>query len=140
MTKCYSHFAYCPNNLEMIDNSNKAKYSIKNTLLLFAILVILTTKTTEADDSFLLRRRKLQVDKGYKYNEGNCPNDGKTGLACPPSNLGAICDKGNTDVGSFMECWNACKPSYCCATDTPESTNFMAPSCSEDENCAGYGN
>ena len=119
-------------------NQKKNHEIITKIILLMYMLVLLPSKTTEADDNFLIRRRKLQIDKGYKYSQGNCPNAGSTGLACPPSNLGALCDKGNAEDGSFMDCWNACKPAYCCITDTPATTNYVAPSCSSDENCAGY--
>ena len=122
-----------------INHNQNDNYKIINKVILtICASIFLLTKVTKADENFLIRRRKLQVDKGYKYNQGNCPNAGSTGLACPPSNLGAMCDKGNREEGSFMDCWNACKPAYCCITDTPSSTNFVAPSCSSDENCAGY--
>ena len=47
-----------------------------------------------------------------------------------------VCDKYDP-IGSFRVCWENCRPSFCCIHDAKES-NFIAPSCSGDVNCAQY--
>jgi len=71
----------------------------------------------------------------YRYDAGNCPNRGSTGLECSDPGLRRICDRYDEN-GSFRACWELCKPSFCCIHDA--QNNFEAPSCSTDQNCAQY--
>lgn len=71
----------------------------------------------------------------YRYDAGNCPDPGATGLDCAPKELRKICDRYDEN-GSFEKCWEICKPSFCCIHDA--ENNYLAPSCSGDENCAQY--
>jgi|AntRauTorckE5430_2_1112549.scaffolds.fasta_scaffold00569_3 hypothetical protein len=72
----------------------------------------------------------------YRYDAGNCPNAGSTGLACSDPNLRKICDRYDAEFGSFRKCWEICTPAFCCIHDA--ENNFEAPSCSLDQNCAQY--
>ena len=74
----------------------------------------------------------------YTYNQGSCPNAGSTGLPCASTKkLYDICDKYDpSGNGSFRQCLKECRPSYCCIHDN--ANNILAPSCSNDENCAQY--
>ena len=76
------------------------------------------------------------LEQIYRYDSGNCPNNGSTGLECSNPDLRKICDRYDDEKGSFRECWNICKPSFCCIHDAVN--NDKAPSCSQDENCAQY--
>ena len=56
----------------------------------------------------------------YKYDEGNCPDDGDSDAAVPCAadlNLDVICDK-YQEGSSFTACWEACIPSFCCIHGT----------------------
>ena len=72
----------------------------------------------------------------YRYDAGNCPNQGSTGLQCSDPNLRKVCDRYDEEFGSFRKCWEICKPAFCCIHDA--KNNFKAQSCSQDENCAQY--
>ena len=72
----------------------------------------------------------------YRYDSGNCPNNGSLNVPCSDPNLRKICDRYNDEFGSFRRCWELCTPSFCCIHDA--RNNFEAPSCSLDENCAQY--
>ena len=74
----------------------------------------------------------------YSFNKGLCPNPGSTGVPCSEGlDLRTICDKYN-ERGSFRDCWDACKPSFCCIHDADKVLNAFAPNCNEDQNCAQY--
>jgi hypothetical protein len=79
------------------------------------------------------------LEKGiYRYDSGNCPKPGSTGVPCAENtDIRKICDRYN-EKGSFKKCWDICKPSFCCIHDANPATNPIAPSCSNDENCAQY--
>lgn len=73
----------------------------------------------------------------YEYDRGSCPYKGKTGLPCAPRKINEVCDKYDRhDEGSFKDCLDICKPSFCCIHDA--KNNDYAKSCSQDENCAQY--
>ena len=79
------------------------------------------------------------VIPAYKYDRGNCPKKGSTGLPCAPNNLAQLCSKyDSNNRGRFRACLKACEPSFCCIHDAPEETNSIAPTCIEDENCPQY--
>ena len=62
-------------------------------------------------------------------------------MPCPSVDLRKVCDKYDDD-GSFRECLEACEPSFCCIHDAlsppAPNSNYLAPSCNEDVNCAQY--
>jgi len=74
----------------------------------------------------------------YRYDPGNCPNEGAEGVPCSEGNLRKVCDRYNEELGSFRKCWELCEPAFCCIHDANPDTNPVAPSCSSDENCAQY--
>lgn len=78
------------------------------------------------------------LEQIYRYDQGACPFEGETGLGCADPSIRNICDRYDEERGSFTECWNLCRPSFCCIHDAPAFSNFEAPSCSRDENCAQY--
>jgi hypothetical protein len=70
----------------------------------------------------------------YTYKEGeNCENP--LGVPCAPTSLKDLCDR---RTGNFADCLQACIPSFCCTHDAPPETNYLAPSCKQDPNCAAY--
>ena len=74
----------------------------------------------------------------YRYDSGNCPVDGSLGVPCAEgTNIDKVCNRYH-ELGSFAECWRICEPAFCCIHDADPDKNFMAPSCSKDENCAQY--
>ena len=58
----------------------------------------------------------------YNYSRGNCPGPGDSAQAvpCAPDNLEQICSKYNDAIapndppGKFSDCFNACRPAFCC--------------------------
>ena len=74
----------------------------------------------------------------YRYKNGRCPQPGSEGVPCAEdSNLRKICNRYDP-LGSFRKCWELCLPSFCCIHDADPTTNDLAPSCSQDQNCAQY--
>ncbi len=63
----------------------------------------------------------------YRYDAGNCPNAGSTGVPCSDPELRKICDRYDEERGSFRKCWELCKPSFCCIHDADPILNFEAP-------------
>mmetsp|Transcript_36662 Transcript_36662/g.88333 ORF Transcript_36662/g.88333 Transcript_36662/m.88333 type:complete len:292 (-) Transcript_36662:487-1362(-) len=70
-----------------------------------------------------------------------CPDcDPNSPLQCPPRNLKRVCDKENdelyppgtekagTRVANFVDCYDSCKPSFCCIHDS--TSKELSPSCS----------
>jgi len=64
-------------------------------------------------------------------------------LACPSRSLAATCDKYNSAlnpdgsrVAMFEDCYEMCKPSFCCIHDS-KSVEY-SPSCSSEPNCPLY--
>ena len=71
--------------------------------------------------------RQQNPDEGidipiYNYSRGNCPGPGDSAQAvpCAPDNLEQICSKYNDAIapndppGKFSDCFNACRPAFCC--------------------------
>lgn len=57
-------------------------------------------------------------------------------VPCPPADLGSTCDKYKSN-GSFLQCYDYCKPSFCCIHDSLSTT--YSPSCAKTEpNCPSY--
>lgn len=74
-------------------------------------------------------------EKGYFYGRGRCPDTGRKGVPCAPSDLAQTCDKFDKR-SSFRRCLEACRPSFCCIHDA--KNNDRAVPCRDDENCAQY--
>lgn len=70
-------------------------------------------------------------------NTHRCIDDSlNNAVPCPPDNMGPTCDKYNPD-GSFRQCYEMCKPSFCCIHDSQSQT--LSPSCAQTEpNCESY--
>lgn len=83
-----------------------------------------------------------------------CPDgcldcDSEAPLLCPPPELKRICDKHNNELyppgdpregereANFIDCYEMCKPSFCCIHDS--ASKEYAPSCSHEfDNCPLY--
>ena len=72
-----------------------------------------------------------------RINTYRCIDDSPNNkVPCPPDNMGPICDKYNPE-GSFRQCYEMCKPSFCCIHDSQSQT--LSPSCAQSEpNCESY--
>lgn len=83
---------------------------------------------------------KPTLEKGiYRYDKGNCPASGAEGVPCAEeTNIRKVCNRYDEEFGSFRKCWDICKPAFCCIHDANPALNYLAPSCSKDENCAQY--
>lgn len=70
-------------------------------------------------------------------NTYRCIDDSpNNAVPCPPDNMGPMCDKYNPE-GSFRQCYDMCKPSFCCIHDSQSQT--LSPSCAQSEpNCESY--
>ena len=66
-----------------------------------------------------------------------CPDcDPESPLPCPPPEMKKLCDKHN-DEGNFKDCYQMCKPSFCCIHDS--TSKEYSPSCTDEyENCPLY--
>jgi hypothetical protein len=80
------------------------------------------------------QERKVQQATPLPPVSSNCTDPSGT-LPCPSESLPAVCDKYN-DAGNFKECYEQCKPSYCCVHD---ATVEFAQTCAKTEqNCRNY--
>jgi hypothetical protein len=84
------------------------------------------------------------------YCPKGCPDcDPESPLPCPPSDLKRVCDKDNPElfppessragerVATFIDCYDMCKPSFCCIHDS--LSKEYSPSCSNEyDNCPLY--
>ncbi len=84
----------------------------------------------------------------------SCPDgcldcDPEAPLLCPPPELKRVCDKHNNELyplgdpregereANFIDCYEICKPSFCCIHDS--ASKEYAPSCSHEfDNCPLY--
>ena len=85
----------------------------------------------------------------HPHQQG-CPDcDPESPLPCPPSDLKRVCDKDNPElfppessragerVATFIDCYDMCKPSFCCIHDS--LSKEYSPSCSNEyDNCPLY--
>ena len=79
-----------------------------------------------------------------------CPDcDPDTPLPCPRSDMKKVCDKHNDElyppgsdrageqVSNFIDCYDMCKPSFCCIHDS--DSQVYSPSCAQEyKNCPLY--
>ena len=98
-----------------------------------------TGENSDADESDGYQYAMAGDDEqpGQRTDTYRCIDDSPDNLVpCPPDNMGPICDKYNPR-GSFRECYEMCKPSFCCVHDS-ESQN-LSPTCAHTEpNCESY--
>ena len=95
-------------------------------------LVSNDNNTGESGDEESTRSAPSQGINTYRCIDDS-PNNA---VPCPPDNMGPICDKYNPE-GSFRQCYEMCKPSFCCIHDSQSQT--LSPSCAQSEpNCESY--
>lgn len=88
----------------------------------------------------MMRKKTKKVSmRMFEQRQGTyrCIDDSPSNkVKCPPQDLGSACDKYN-DEGSFLKCFDYCKPSFCCIHDSLSTT--YSPSCAKTEpNCPSW--
>jgi hypothetical protein len=80
----------------------------------------------------------------YTPDRGDCKEDNassnkKGSIPCAPTDLSQRCrSEEGQGQGNFVDCLEACKPSFCCIHDASPDTNQISPSCHKDPRCAAY--
>ena len=114
------------------------------------------TPTTRARTTTSRRRRKSQCNKTttttiatrtlcglpvYRYDRGNCPNAGSTGLPFVPYRIWPICCSRYRPKGRLSHCLLACAPSVCCTHSSSyyqkqqQQCLYLLVSATRRENC-----
>ena len=81
----------------------------------------------------LRNSQERQMQDNFPPIGANC-TDQEASLKCPTTTLPAYCDK-YSEQGNFFQCYDLCKPSYCCVHD---ATGPYAQNCASEPNCRHY--
>jgi len=83
------------------------------------------------------KKSKKSHSSSDSDDDGECPDPDSSVLPCADPLLPYVCDKYNTELGNFKECFDMCRDSFCCIHDSRSRT--VAPSCSQTaDNCRMY--